>query len=113
MRFASKLLQFTLIKLIFINFYSHRKWLDSNTKTANERSESLQTIRADVEKLEKRLVTNMKLVGIEYDCAWNIEHIRGCLKSLEHLFNMHTDEMKCLQGSYSDRLNQMTNFIHV
>lgn len=93
--------------------HSCRKWLDSNTKTANERSESLQTIRADVEKLEKRLVTNMKLVGIEYDCDWNIEHIRGCLKSLEHLFNMHTNEMKCLQGWHSDCLNEMISFIHV
>lgn len=45
----------------------------------------------------------MKLVGIEYDCAWNIEHIRGCLKSLEHLFKMHTNEMKCLQGTYRTR----------
>lgn len=44
----------------------------------------------------------MKLVGIGYDCAWNIEHIRGCLKSLEHLFKMHTNEMQCLQGTYEN-----------
>lgn len=72
--------------------------MDSNTKTANERTESLQTIRTDVENLEKRLVSNLKLVGIEYDCAWNIEHIRGCLKSLEHLSKMHPNEMKYLNG---------------
>lgn len=73
--------------------------MDLNTKTANDRNESLQTIRADVEKLEKRLISHLELVGIEYDCPWNIEHIRGCLKSLEHLFKMHASEMTCLNGN--------------
>lgn len=84
---------------MFIFMLIFRKWLDLNTKTANERSESLQTIRDDVKKLEKRLQSNLHLAGIEYDCAWNFEHIRGCLKSLDHLFKMHTSEMNCLKGA--------------
>ncbi|XP_031624601.1 T-cell activation inhibitor, mitochondrial [Contarinia nasturtii] len=75
-----------------------KKWLDSNAKTASERAESVQTIREDVEKLEKELVSNLKLVGIEYDCAWNFEHIRGCLKSLDHLSKIHPNEMKFLHA---------------
>lgn len=94
----------------YLNFF-HRKWLDSNIKTANERIESLQTIRADVEKLEKRLIANLKLVSIDYDCAWNIEHIRGCLKSLEHLFKMHADEMTCLNGNLIN-IRCLTSFIN-
>lgn len=74
--------------------------MDGNIKTANERTESLKTIRADVNQLEKRLSTNLNLAGIEYDCAWNIEHIRGCLKSLDHLTKMHENELKGLSGKY-------------
>lgn len=76
-----------------------RKWLDSNTKTATERKESIQTIRKDVENLEKWLKGNLNLTSIEYDCAWNIEHIRGCLKSFKHLAKMHPNEVKALNGS--------------
>lgn len=75
-----------------------RKWLDNNIKTANERTESLETIRMDVKKLENKLTTNLILSGIGYDCAWNVEHIRGCLKSLDHLSRMHEDDLKGLNG---------------
>lgn len=74
--------------------------MDGNIKTANERTESLKTIRADVKQLEKKLSTNLNLAGIEYDCAWNVEHIRGCLKSLDHLTKMHENELKGLSGLY-------------
>lgn len=60
----------------------------------------MKTIRFDVEQLEKRLQANLQLKGIQYDCAWNIEHIRGCLKSLEHLYKMHANEMTGLKGAF-------------
>lgn len=75
-----------------------KKWLDSNTKMAKERTESLQIVRDDLKKLERRLKNNLHLKDIQYDCAWNVEHIRGCLKSLDHLHKMHPDEMNCLKG---------------
>lgn len=79
-------------------FFNFRKWLDSNTKTATERTESIQTIRTDVANLEKWLKSNLNLAGIDYDCAWNIEHIRGCLKSFKHLSKMHPNELTNLNG---------------
>lgn len=39
-------------------------------------------IREEVKRLEKILIAELKLKGIQYDCGWNIEHIRGCMKSL-------------------------------
>lgn len=77
---------------------SFRKWLDANTQMAKERKESLQIVRDDLQKLEKWLKNNLKLNDIHYDCAWNVEHLRGCLKSLVHLHKMHTAELKCLEG---------------
>lgn len=97
---------FYLYKLIYslsgnqFQLFFIRKWLDSNTKTAKERTESLQIVRDDLKKLEKRLKSNLQLNDIQYDCAWNVEHIRSCLKSLDHLNKMHTNELKCLQGAF-------------
>lgn len=94
--FAKPICQFILCGILF------RKWLDTNTQTAKERTESLQIVRDDLKKLEKRLKTNLQLKDIQYDCAWNVEHLRGCLKSLDHLHKMHTDELNCLRGECSE-----------
>lgn len=67
---------------------------------AKERTETVQIVRDDLQKLEKELKKNLKLNDIHYDCAWNVEHLRGCLKSLVHLHKMHTDEFKCLEGKW-------------
>lgn len=67
---------------------------------AKERTEVFQMIRADVEKLEKKLVSKLNLSAIIYDCSWNAEHIRGCLKSIEHLTKMHEDVLMGLCGRY-------------
>lgn len=83
-----------------INLASFREWLDANTRTAKERTDSLQIVRDDLQKLEKWLKNNLKLNDIHYDCAWNVEHLRGCLKSLVHLHKMHTNELKCLEGEW-------------
>lgn len=70
----------------------------ANIKTAHERAEALQSIRDEVDKLEKSLVKNIKLKSIQYDCGWNVEHIRGCLKSLDRIAKMHEHDMKVLEG---------------
>lgn len=80
----------------------YRRWLESNIATANERSQSIETIRADVDKLEKKLVANLDLTAIKYESSWNVEHIRGCLKSLDHLSKMHENVLKGLTGLYSE-----------
>lgn len=67
---------------------------------AHERSDSLAELREDVEKLEKSIAIRLKLKTIQYDCGWNIEHYRGCLKSLERLANMHEKDMKPLEGYF-------------
>lgn len=33
-----------------------------------------------------------------FDCGWNFEHFRGCLKTLERLEKMHAKHMKNLRG---------------
>ncbi|KAG4072386.1 hypothetical protein HA402_004318 [Bradysia odoriphaga] len=72
-------------------------WLQANLSLAHERSDSLADLREDVEKLEKSLSSRLNLKSIQYDCGWNIEHYRGCLKSLERLANMHEKELKQLE----------------
>lgn len=84
--------------LSILTDYVFRKWIDENIKTATERTIALQTIRNDVKKLEESIVNKLKLKGIQYDCDWNIEHVRGCLKSLDHLSKMHEADMKELEG---------------
>lgn len=46
--------------------------------------------------MQKSILKRLELKDIQYDCGWNIEHIRGCLKSLDHLSK--TYEMKELKG---------------
>lgn len=79
-------------------FFLGRKWIFTNIKIAHERTEALQGIRDEVEKLEKSIVKNIKLKSIQYDCGWNIGHIRGCLKSLDRISKMHENDMKVLEG---------------
>lgn len=86
---------------------------------ATERTESLKIVRDDLKKLEKRLISNLQLKDIHYDCAWNVEHLRGCLKSLDHLHKMHTTELNCLRGKrieyavVDDFLHKFTHFIAI
>lgn len=74
-------------------------WIQANLHLAHERSDALADLREDVEKLEKSISSRLKLKSMQYDCGWNIEHYRGCLKSLERLANMHEKEMKQLEGT--------------
>lgn len=79
--------------------FARRKWVLVNLNIAQERNEALRSVRDEVEKLEKSIVKNIKLKAIRYDCGWNVEHIRGCLKSLDRIAKMHESDMKVLEGS--------------
>lgn len=75
-----------------------KAWLEANLNKAHTRSAALGELRDDVRKLEKTIATRLKLKDIQYDCGWNVEHYRGCLKSLERLANMHEKDMKQLEN---------------
>lgn len=48
--------------------------------------------------LQKSLIRDLELKDLQYDCNWNIEHYRGCLKSLERLANNNKQQMIGLKG---------------
>lgn len=74
------------------------QWLQENQNLAMERLNGLKDMRDDIERLQKRLLEQLKLNDIQYDCGWNIEHYRGCLKSLERLASTHAQQMSSLAG---------------
>lgn len=76
----------------------HRGWLKANLDKAYSRSDALEGLREDVRKLEKTIVDLLQLKDIQYDCGWNVEHYRGCLKSFERLANNHLNDMTHLKG---------------
>lgn len=84
-------------------YFHRRKWISVNIEVAQKRAEGLQGTRDEVEKLEKSIVKNIKLKAIQYDCGWNVEHIRGCLKSLDRISKMHESDMKVLEGELKRR----------
>lgn len=58
----------------------------------------MEPLKADVYKLQKIVIDNLGLKDARYDCGWNFEHYRGCLKTLERLATMHTEHVKHLKG---------------
>lgn len=75
-----------------------QEWLRENESIAFERLNGLKGMREEVQRLQKRLVEQLELGDLLYDCGWNIEHYRGCLKSLERLANTHAEQMRNLRG---------------
>lgn len=73
-------------------------WIIDNAKTAKTRSKDLESLKADVFKLQKVVIENLGLKDARYDCGWNFEHYRGCLKTLERLASMHKQHMENLKG---------------
>lgn len=48
--------------------------------------------------LQKSVIKDLGLKDVRYDCGWNFEHYRGCLKTLERLASMHEKPIKNLKG---------------
>lgn len=64
-------------------------WLQKQIVTANVRTRALQEMKDEVAKLRESMIQTLGAKDIEYDCGWNVEHFRGCLKSLERLIELH------------------------
>lgn len=74
------------------------KFIRKNIDLATIRTKSLDDLKEEIEKLKVDLETKLKLVKIAYSCGWNFEHFRGCLKSLEKLHDLYSDEMHNLEN---------------
>lgn len=74
------------------------KFMRKNSDLAHIRTKSLDDLREEVQKLQTDLEMKLKLVKIVYNCGWNFEHFRGCLKSLEKLHDLYGDDMHNLRN---------------
>lgn len=73
-------------------------WLKENYDEAKKRLEAKTELAAEVDKLKEQLKEKLELKDILYDCGWNVDHFRGCLKSLERLHALHTGIVSNLKG---------------
>lgn len=73
-------------------------WMSENYDLAKARAKDLEPLRRDVEALQKHVVDSLGLKDARYDCGWNFEHYRGCLKTLQRLAALHQDHVKHLRG---------------
>uniref|UniRef100_A0A336M257 CSON010661 protein n=1 Tax=Culicoides sonorensis TaxID=179676 RepID=A0A336M257_CULSO len=73
-------------------------WVTRNRIEAIKRSDAKMKLTVEVNKLRDVLSERFKLKEIIYDCGWNLEHFRGCLKALERLHQLHSNEMYNLKG---------------
>lgn len=73
------------------------KFIKKNIDLAQIRTKSLEELKEEVQKLKVDLETKLHLVKISYNCGWNFEHFRGCLKSLEKLYELYGDDMHNLK----------------
>lgn len=72
-------------------------WLKEHLDVAEERKEALKGLREEIQRMRKELIERLKLEDLRYECGWNIEHFRGCMKSLEYIANLHGHEMRQLE----------------
>lgn len=72
---------------------SLEKFVRKNIDLATIRTKSLEELKEEIQKLKIELQNKLQLNEIVYNCGWNYEHFRGCLKSLEKLHDLYSDEM--------------------
>uniref|UniRef100_A0A8D8PWF6 T-cell activation inhibitor, mitochondrial n=1 Tax=Cacopsylla melanoneura TaxID=428564 RepID=A0A8D8PWF6_9HEMI len=77
---------------------SLEKWLTKNYREAREKLEKTKPVRAEVEKLRLELIRELGLIGIKWDCGWDISHFKGCLVSFQTLCEHHRRDMELLKG---------------
>lgn len=73
-------------------------WLAENTPKARQRAKETGDLEAEIGKLKNVLVKDLQLSDIRYECGWNIEHYRGCLKSLQRLVQTHPGKVDTLKN---------------
>lgn len=74
------------------------KFIKKNIDLAEIRTKGLEDLKEEVNKLKVRLEKKLRLAEICYKCGWNIEHFRGCLKSLEKLHELYESDMGNLEN---------------
>lgn len=74
------------------------KFIKKNIDLALIRTRSLDELREEVQKLKVDLETKLELIEIVYNCGWNFEHFRGCLKSLEKIHDLYGDDLHNLKN---------------
>ncbi|XP_055614506.1 T-cell activation inhibitor, mitochondrial isoform X2 [Uranotaenia lowii] len=77
---------------------SLKLWLQKHMVTANVRNRAIQETKDEVEKLREAMIKQLGVADIMYDCGWNVEHFRGCLKSLEGLIQLHPSAVDGLKN---------------
>ncbi|XP_030385633.1 T-cell activation inhibitor, mitochondrial [Scaptodrosophila lebanonensis] len=73
-------------------------WVADNVEKANQRTKDTAELKAEIDKLQVELVKKLQLRDARYECGWNIEHYRGCLKTLERLANTHMTDLDALRN---------------
>ncbi|XP_034103420.1 T-cell activation inhibitor, mitochondrial [Drosophila albomicans] len=73
-------------------------WLAENAEKARQRAKETAQLEAEIDKLKDVLVKDLELSDARYECGWNIEHYRGCLKSLQRLAQTHRGELSSLRN---------------
>lgn len=76
---------------------SLKNWLSKNGAIAQKRYNALKELKEEVQRLQHELINNLQLSELRWECGWNIEHYRGCLKSLQGLYNLHPKALKVLK----------------
>jgi Domain of unknown function (DUF4461)/Domain of unknown function (DUF4460) len=74
------------------------KFIGKNLDLAQIRTKALDDLREEVEKLKIHIEKKLELKEVIYNCGWNYEHFRGCLKSLENLFDLYGDDMQHIRN---------------
>ncbi|XP_054731827.1 T-cell activation inhibitor, mitochondrial [Anastrepha obliqua] len=95
--------QFSAFESAFYNTKKEQKktldsWLKKNAPLAKLRTAELDDLKEEVKKLQQAVTKRLDLRDIRYDCGWNYEHFRGCLKSLERMTDLHGDDMGALKN---------------
>uniref|UniRef100_A0A1L8E2U1 Putative t-cell activation inhibitor mitochondrial n=1 Tax=Nyssomyia neivai TaxID=330878 RepID=A0A1L8E2U1_9DIPT len=73
-------------------------WLRNNFDMALQRKNNLLGLREEIKKLEEKVKERLKLKDLRYECGWNVEHYRACLRSLESLANLHPKDLSHLEN---------------
>lgn len=68
-------------------------FIRKNRVEAIKRADAKVLLTVEVNKLRDELSQKLRLKEMIYDCGWNLEHFRGCLKALERLYELHSTEM--------------------
>jgi hypothetical protein len=74
------------------------KFIKKNIDIAEIRTKNLDDLKEEVHKLKLELEKKLQLEEICYKCGWNIEHFRGCLKQLEKIHELYSNDMEHLKN---------------